>query len=67
MPSARFTHTAGTATYSFHDLKDLLAKATAAGDEILADVNAIITSTWAASGWKVMPSKILLPPAQFGY
>ncbi len=28
MPSARFTHTAGTATYSFHDLKDLLAKAT---------------------------------------
>ena len=35
--------------------------------EILADVNAIITSVWAASGWKVMPSKILLPPAQFGY
>ena len=35
--------------------------------EILADVNAVITSTWAASGWKVMPSKILLPPAQFGY
>ena len=28
MPSARFTHTAGTATYRFHDLKDLLAKAT---------------------------------------
>ncbi|MES1980590.1 MAG: ethanolamine ammonia-lyase subunit EutB [Pseudomonadota bacterium] len=28
MPSARFTHTAGTSTWSFHDLKDLLAKAT---------------------------------------
>jgi hypothetical protein len=36
-------------------------------DEILADVNAVITSVWAASGWKVMPSKILLPPTQFGY
>ena len=35
--------------------------------EILADVNALITSTWAASAWKVMPNRILLPPAQFGY
>jgi hypothetical protein len=35
--------------------------------EILADVNAGITSTWAASGWKVMPGKILIPPSQFGY
>lgn len=36
-------------------------------NEILADVNALITSTWAASAWKVMPNRILLPPAQFGY
>ncbi len=28
MPSPKFSHTAGTATYTFHDLKDLLAKAT---------------------------------------
>lgn len=35
--------------------------------EILADVNAILTSTWTASGFAAMPSKILLPPAQFGY
>lgn len=35
--------------------------------EILADVNALITSTWAASGWAVMPNKLLLPPAQYGY
>lgn len=35
--------------------------------EILADVNAVITSTWAASGWAVMPDRILIPPAQFGY
>ncbi len=36
-------------------------------DEILADVNNAITSTWAASAWKVMPNKILIPPVQFGY
>lgn len=36
-------------------------------DEILADVNALITSVWAASGWTVMPNRIGLPPAQFGY
>jgi len=34
--------------------------------EILADVNAGITSTWAASAWKVMPNRLLLPPALFG-
>lgn len=36
-------------------------------DEILADVNDIITSAWAASGWAVMPNRLLLPPGQFGY
>jgi hypothetical protein len=36
-------------------------------DEMLADVNAVITSTWAASGWAVMPNRILMPPAQFGF
>lgn len=36
-------------------------------DEILTDVNALITTTWAASGWAVMPNRLLLPPAQFGY
>lgn len=35
--------------------------------EILADVNALITSVWAASGYARMPTKILLPPVQFGY
>jgi hypothetical protein len=35
--------------------------------EILADVNAIITSAWAASGYAVMPNKLLIPPTQFGY
>ena len=35
-------------------------------DEILTDVNTALTSTWAASGWAVVPSRILLPPTQFG-
>jgi hypothetical protein len=35
--------------------------------EILADVNALITSAWGASAWAVMSNKLLLPPAQFGY
>jgi hypothetical protein len=36
-------------------------------DEILADINAAITSGWAATGWSVMPDRILIPPTQFGY
>lgn len=36
-------------------------------DEILADVNAILTSAWQSSAWAVMPTKLLIPPAQFGY
>jgi hypothetical protein len=34
--------------------------------DILADVNEILQSTWAASGYAKMPNKIILPPAQFG-
>jgi hypothetical protein len=36
-------------------------------DEILADVNELITSAWGASAWAVMPNRLLLPPAQFGF
>lgn len=35
--------------------------------EILSDVNASIQSAWAATGWAVMPNRLMLPPAQFGY
>lgn len=41
--------------------------ATKTPDEILADVNNMITSNWGASAWAVMPNRILLPPTQFGY
>jgi hypothetical protein len=36
-------------------------------DEILADVNELITSVWTASAWAVMPNRLLLPPVVFGY
>jgi hypothetical protein len=36
-------------------------------DEILADVNLMLTSVWQTSAWAIMPDRLLLPPAQFGY
>lgn len=36
-------------------------------DEILADVNTLIESTWSAAAFAVCPSKLLLPPLQFSY
>lgn len=36
-------------------------------DEILADVNAALTSAWEASAFAVIPSRILLPTQQYGY
>lgn len=36
-------------------------------DEILNDVNDMITAAWQASGFSVCPDKLLLPPAQFAY
>jgi len=36
-------------------------------DEILEDVNDLISDCWAAAGYAVCPSKLLLPPAQFAY
>lgn len=35
--------------------------------EILNDVNSLLTNCWAAAGYAVCPSKLLLPPTQFGY
>jgi len=36
-------------------------------DEILADFNLAITTTWANSGWKLLPTRVGIPPAQYGY
>jgi hypothetical protein len=35
-------------------------------DEILADFNTALTTVWASSAWAVLPSRVLIPPAQFG-
>jgi hypothetical protein len=35
-------------------------------ENILADVNTLLFNTWAASGYAVIPDRILLPPAQYG-
>lgn len=36
-------------------------------DEILKDVNDMVTAAWQASGFAVCPDKVLLPPAQLAY
>ena len=35
--------------------------------QILADVNELLNSVWAASGFAVCPDSLLLPPLQYGY
>lgn len=34
-------------------------------DELLRDINAVLTSSWAASGWAAVPDQLRLPPNQF--
>lgn len=36
-------------------------------DEILADVNTLITGAWSSAAFAICPGKLLLPPAQFSY
>ena len=36
-------------------------------DEILADVNTLVESTWAASAYAICPSELRLPPLQFSF
>ncbi len=36
-------------------------------DEIVADVTTLINAVWAASGWKICPSRLLLSPTRYGY
>lgn len=35
-------------------------------DEMLTDVNTLLTRIWSASGWAVMPEELRLPPVQYG-
>ena len=36
-------------------------------DEVLADINTILTAAWAQSGYTVVPRRLGLPPAKFAY
>lgn len=36
-------------------------------DEILADVNELLSSVWAASAWAVIPTELRLPPKKYSY
>jgi hypothetical protein len=36
-------------------------------DEMLADVNTLLTNTWKSSGFAVCPGELRLPPFQFGF
>lgn len=36
-------------------------------DEIVADVNTLVTNVWTDSAYAIVPGKLLLPPPQFSY
>ncbi|WP_066922899.1 DUF2184 domain-containing protein [Methylobacterium sp. CCH5-D2] len=36
-------------------------------DEIVADINDVLTASWTATGYSVVPSKLLLAPLKFSY
>ncbi len=36
-------------------------------DEILADINALLSTTWERSAWAVCPDRLLLPPVAFAH
>lgn len=36
-------------------------------DQILRDVNELLAATWEASGWAVVPERLLLPPSRYAY
>lgn len=36
-------------------------------DEILQDVNELLSSVWAASAWAVIPTELRLPPSRYSY
>jgi hypothetical protein len=40
--------------------------ATATPAQILADINSLLNSVWAATGWAIIPNRLLLSPTQYG-
>lgn len=63
--SARVTNTGNVAAGAGSGSP--LAWASKTADEIRKDVNELLISVWAASGYKAPPTKLLLSPTAFGY
>lgn len=59
---ARVTNVANATTGDWAD-----PTTPATPDQILADVNELLNSVWAASAYAVCPDKLLLPPLQYAY
>lgn len=73
-----YTPAAGTAVKGLLNSTQVTASTVAAGvggllwtqktdDEILADINTLLTSSWQASGFTIMPDRLGLPPIKFSY
>jgi hypothetical protein len=58
-------NTAVTATNVINGASGFPQWATKTPDEILADINALLGSVWAASGWAIVPEELRLPPTEF--
>jgi hypothetical protein len=56
-----------TATTVVNGVAGTPAWSTKTPDEILADVNTLLSGAWTASAFAVCPDKLLLPPVQFSY
>ena len=41
--------------------------ATKTADQVLADINTLVSNTWASTGWAICPAELRVPPAQFGF
>mgnify|MGYP001571226000 CR=1 FL=1 len=73
-----YTPNAGTAIKGLLNSTQVTAATVATGvggflwtqktdDEILADINTLLTAAWQASGFTIMPDRLGLPPLKFSY
>lgn len=62
-----FNNTAVTATNVLSGGAGSPLWANKSPDEILADVNTLLTNVWTASGFALMPRELRLPPVMFSY
>lgn len=61
-----FNNSNVTATTAAAGAQGTTTWATKTPQEILADVNTVLNNTWAATGYSVIPDRVLVPPVQYG-